>query len=74
MTGAVVVNPDVQGGRPCIAGTRVPVQSLFDYMARNRSLEYFLSQFPSVKRHQAVAVLEHAGHLLASESQPSHGP
>lgn len=68
MLRSVSVHPDIQGGTPCFAGTRVPVSSLFDYLARDRSLDYFLQQFPSVKREQALEVLDHAEQLLASES------
>jgi uncharacterized protein (DUF433 family) len=60
------VDPEIQGGTPCFAGTRVPVKSLFDYLSRGRSLEYFLQQFPSVKRYQAIGVLEQAGKLISS--------
>jgi uncharacterized protein (DUF433 family) len=42
------------------------VKSLFDYLARGRSLDYFLEEFPSVKREQAVQVLEEAGKLITS--------
>ncbi|MGD0461463.1 MAG: DUF433 domain-containing protein [Tepidisphaeraceae bacterium] len=59
------IDPDIQGGTPCFAGTRVPVKSLFDYLARGRSLDYFLEQFPSVKRQQATAVLERAEKLIS---------
>jgi uncharacterized protein (DUF433 family) len=59
------VDPDIQGGTPCFAGTRVPVKSLFDYLARGRSLDYFLEQFPSVKRKQATILLERAGKLIS---------
>jgi uncharacterized protein (DUF433 family) len=41
------------------------VKSLFDYLARGRSLDYFLEQFPSVKRQQAKTVLEQAGKLIS---------
>ncbi|MGD0542000.1 MAG: DUF433 domain-containing protein [Tepidisphaeraceae bacterium] len=61
----IKVDPDIQGGTPCFAGTRVPVKSLFDYLARGRSLDYFLEQFPSVKRQQAKTVLEQAGKLIS---------
>jgi len=72
MAQSIKVDPDIQDGTPCFAGTRVPVKSLFDYLARGRSVEYFLEQFPSVKRQQAVEVLEQAGKLLASrETQPA---
>jgi uncharacterized protein (DUF433 family) len=59
------VDPDIQNGTPCFAGTRVPVKSLFDYLARGRSLDYFLEQFPSVKRQQATTLLQHAGKLIS---------
>jgi uncharacterized protein (DUF433 family) len=66
---AIKIDPEIQGGQPCFAGTRVPVKSLFDYLARDRSLEYFLEQFPSVKREQAVQVLQLAGKLAAQGPQ-----
>jgi uncharacterized protein (DUF433 family) len=59
------VDPDIQGGTPCFSGTRVPVKSLFDYLVRGRSLDYFLEQFPSVRRQQAAAILEQAGKLIS---------
>jgi uncharacterized protein (DUF433 family) len=54
---AIQIDPDIQGGTPCFAGTRVPIKSLFDALCRGRSLDYFLEQFPSVKRDQATQVL-----------------
>ena len=66
---AIQTDPDVQGGTPCFAGTRVPVKSLFDYLAHDRSLEYFLQQFPSIRREQAMSVLEHAEQILEDESR-----
>jgi uncharacterized protein (DUF433 family) len=65
---SIVVDADIQGGTPCFRGTRVPVKSLFDYLARDRSLDYFLEQFPSVTREQAVDVLGRAGVLITSEA------
>ena len=61
MSGSVVsVNKNVQGGTPCFIGTRVPVASLFDHLEAGYTIDYFLSQFPSVTREQAVALLEEA--------------
>ena len=51
-------DPDLLGGAPCFAGTRVPIKNLFDYLERGRDLDFFLKQFPSVTRDQALAVLE----------------
>ena len=53
----VLVNPDVMHGTPCFAGTRVPVQTLLDYVAEGDTLDAFLSDFPSVKREQATGLL-----------------
>lgn len=58
-------DPDIQGGTPCFAGTRVPVRSLFDALKHGRTIDYFLSQFPAVKAEQAKAVLDSAMEKLA---------
>ncbi len=55
--GLVISNPDVLGGKPVFRGTRMPVSTLFEYLAEGLSLDYFLESFPSVTRQQAVGVL-----------------
>ncbi len=67
----VCSNPDVLGGTPVFAGTRVPLKNLVDYLAAGDPLERFLDHFPSVTREQAVAALEIAGALLASRARPA---
>jgi uncharacterized protein (DUF433 family) len=57
-TRAVHSDPEILGGTPVVVGTRVPVQSLFDYIEGGDTLDEFLRQFPSVRREQAVAALE----------------
>ena len=52
--------PDVMGGTPVFAGTRVPVQTLIDYIEAGDSIDDFLKGFPSVTRDQVVAFLEEA--------------
>ncbi|MCC6427808.1 MAG: DUF433 domain-containing protein [Phycisphaerales bacterium] len=51
-------NPEILGGTPCFAGTRVPVESLFDHLRRGYTVDYFLAQFPTVSREQVEAVLD----------------
>jgi uncharacterized protein (DUF433 family) len=51
-------NPEILAGTPVFAGTRVPVQTLLDYLVAGQSLADFLADFPSIERTQAVAVLE----------------
>ena len=59
-------DPEIMSGALCFAGTRVPVQNLFDYLEGNSSLEDFLDDFPSIPKQQAIAVLEAARmHLFA---------
>jgi uncharacterized protein (DUF433 family) len=53
-------NPDVMGGTPVFRGTRVPVQTLLDYLEAGESIDDFLDGFPSVPRAQVVAFLEQA--------------
>lgn len=53
-------SPDVLGGTPVFAGTRVPVQNLLDYLEGGERLDDFLEDFPTVTREQAVAFLEQA--------------
>ncbi len=48
---------DILGGTPVFRGTRVPVKTLFDYLEAGDSLDDFLQDFPSIKRIQAIAVL-----------------
>jgi uncharacterized protein (DUF433 family) len=61
MSASVVsVNKNIQGGTPCFVGTRVPVASLFDHLEAGYTIDYFLSQFPSVTREQVIALLEEA--------------
>ncbi|MDP2318942.1 MAG: DUF433 domain-containing protein [Acidobacteriota bacterium] len=64
-------DPDVLGGTPVFAGTRVPIKNLVDYLAAGDSLERFLDHFPSVKREQAVAALEIGADLLISRAHPA---
>jgi uncharacterized protein (DUF433 family) len=54
----VVVDKEILGGIPVFAGTRVPVQTLMDYLEKGYPLEEFLDDFPTVTMEQAQAVLE----------------
>ena len=56
----ITSSPEVMGGTPVFAGTRVPVQTLFEYLEAGDSIDDFLDGFPTVTREQVVAVLEAA--------------
>ena len=66
---AVHSDPEVLGGTPVFVGTRVPVQSLFDYLEGGETLDEFLRQFPSVRREQAIAALEFARESLLTSAR-----
>ena len=59
-TPVITVSPDVLSGTPVFAGTRVPVQTLIDYLEGGESIDDFLAGFPTVKRDQVIAFLEEA--------------
>lgn len=58
MNNIVVRDPDILGGTPVFRGTRVPLQTLFDYLEGGDTLEGFLQGFPTVSRDMAIAALE----------------
>ncbi len=60
MNEVVTTNANILGGTPVFIGTRVPVESLFDSLKHGRTIDYFLEQFPSVKREQVEHLLDDA--------------
>ena len=53
-------NPDVMGGTPVFYGTRVPIQTLLEYLGAGETIDDFLEGFPTVSREQIIAFLEKA--------------
>ncbi len=64
----VTSSPDVMGGTPVFAGTRVPIENLLDYLAGGESIEDFLEGFPSVSREQVVTFLEETKARVLAEA------
>ena len=58
MNSVVHSDPEVMGGTPVFAGTRVPIATLIDYLEAGDSIDDFLEGFPSVKRDQVIGFLE----------------
>ncbi len=54
----IVSDPSILGGTPVFRGTRVPMQTLIDYLEGGQSISDFLEGFPTVKREQVIAFLE----------------
>jgi uncharacterized protein (DUF433 family) len=76
MSHPVTISPNIQSGEPVFTNTRVPVKNLFDYLKASHSLNEFLEDFPSVKKEQAIRVIELFENLLnfhpvANEKNPA---
>lgn len=65
-TPLITSSPDRLGGAAVFAGTRVPVQTLIEYLEAGHPLDQFLEEFPAVSRAHAVAVLELAKRALVT--------
>jgi uncharacterized protein (DUF433 family) len=65
---SIVRDPEIMHGVPVFEGTRVPVQTLFDYLEGGETLEDFLAGFPTVPRALALEALEEARILLLAAS------
>ena len=64
MTTVIMRDPEIMHGLPVFRGTRVLVQTLFEYLEGGETLEEFLRGFPTVSREDAIAVMEEAKQLL----------
>ncbi len=63
----ITKDPEILGGTPVFRGTRVPFQTLLDYLEGGQTLDTFLEDFPTVTRDAAVRALDHAKLLLVSQ-------
>ena len=64
---SVNIDPEILGGTPVFLGTRVPIQTLFDYFEGGDTVEEFLDDFPSVTKIQAIELLEMAKQSVTTE-------
>ena len=69
MESVITCSPEILGGTPVFRGTRVPLQTLLDYLQAGDSLADFVSDFPTVTRDQAVAALQLAKEALLGDAR-----
>ena len=67
MSDVIVKSAEILGGTPVFKGTRVPFQTLLDYLEGGQTLDEFLADFPTVSREAAVAGLEQAKSVLVDQ-------
>ncbi|MTJ08030.1 DUF433 domain-containing protein [Anabaena sp. UHCC 0204] len=63
----ISVSPEIMSGTPVFTGTRVPIQTLLDYLTAGDSIDDFLDGFPTVTREQVITFLEEAGKQMISK-------
>ena len=63
----IETDPEIMSGAPVFAGTRVPVESLFDYLIKGASLNEFLECFPTVRRNDALVILDYSRRKIAGK-------
>jgi len=64
-------HPEIMSGTPVFVGTRVPFQTLIDYLEAGQPLAEFLEDFPTVSKEQAIAALEQAKEALLDRARPA---
>jgi uncharacterized protein (DUF433 family) len=64
----IEVDPEIMSGVPVFMGTRVPIESLFDYLINGSNLDEFLECFPTVERSAALLILNHYKHEALHEA------
>ena len=64
-------DPEIMSGTPVFVGTRVPFQTLIDYLEAGEPLSEFLEDFPTVSKAQAIAALEQAKEALLARARPA---
>lgn len=64
-------HPEIMSGTPVFVGTRVPFQTLLDYLEAGEPLSEFLEDFPTVSKAQAIAALEQAKDALLARARPA---
>jgi uncharacterized protein (DUF433 family) len=69
-TDLITRDPEIMGGTPVFKGTRVPVDTLLDWLADGYTIEDYLYSFPSVSKEQVLAVMRLANDWLVSQAKP----
>ncbi len=58
MANIIQINPEIMGGTPVFNGTRVPIQTLFDYIEGDETIDEFITDFPTVAKQHVIQLLE----------------
>lgn len=67
MSKGITINPDICNGRPVIAGTRISVQTVLEFLGAGDSIEDVLEEYPSLTREDIHACITYASKLMANQ-------
>jgi uncharacterized protein (DUF433 family) len=66
MNNRISINPDICNGRPVISGTRIPVQTVLEFLGAGDSIEDVLEEYPSLTKEDIYACIQYASKLMAN--------
>jgi len=66
----IISDPNICGGEPCVAGTRIPVWVVLSHLAAGGDIETVLRNFPQLSREDVLACLEYASYLPTEKAVP----
>ena len=69
MADRIDVHPDICNGRPVIAGTRIPVQTIMEFLGAGDSIDEVLEAYPALKREDVYACIQFAAKVMANHYQ-----
>ena len=69
MVERIDIHPDICNGRPVIAGTRIPVQTIMEFLGADDSIDEVLEAYPSLKKEDVYACIQFAAKLMANHYQ-----
>ena len=69
MSEVISIDPQILGGTPVFRGTRVPIETLFDYIRGGDTIDEFLDDFPTVKREEAIKLLSDIARQVSGNKQ-----
>lgn len=69
MADRIDIHPDICNGRPMIAGTRIPVQTIMEFLGAGDSIDEVLEAYPTLKREDVYACIQFAAKLMANHYQ-----
>lgn len=66
MSERITINPDICNGKPVVNGTRIPVQTVLEFLAAGDSVEDVLDEYPSLQLADVLACFDYASKVMAN--------